>query len=72
MTTTVGDDFPNQQRRVREKVLPQYESCRGMPNVNVEPAIYMIKQSLKRAEKAAISGDLIAILEAYEDLKGIE
>jgi len=72
MMKTVGDDFPEQQRRVREDILPRYESLRGMPQVIVEPTIYLIKQSLKRAEEAAISGDLVAILSAYNDLKEIE
>lgn len=70
--SSLAEALPEQQRRVRDKVLPTYESLRNMPQVNVEPAIFMLKQSLAYAEKAAASGDVAAMIRAYEDLKNIE
>jgi hypothetical protein len=32
----------------------------------------MLEATLKQAEEAAISGDIVAILQAYEALKGCE
>jgi hypothetical protein len=32
----------------------------------------MIEQTLKRADEAAMSGDVVAMLRAYEEMKGIE
>ena len=61
---TVGEDFPNEQKRVRE-LLKIY---RTIPS-GVFGAV-MIEQVLSRAEEAAISGDVIAILKSYEELKG--
>ena len=35
-------------------------------------AAAMMRQSLAEAERAAVSGDVVAMLAAYEDLKGYE
>lgn len=69
---SLGESLPEQQRRVREDILPMYESLRGMPQVNVEFAILTIKQSLANAERAAVSGDLVAMIRAHEELKEIQ
>lgn len=64
---TVGDAFPIEQARVRE-LLTQYKA--------IGPAgmfgAAMIEQTLQRADQAAISGDIIAILRSFEELKGCE
>lgn len=70
-SSSVGEDFPRQQARVR-KCLAQYRSLDGMPGVNVSFAIAALEQVLRRADEAAISGDVIAILRSYEELKGCE
>lgn len=67
MSDSVGIDFPKQQERVRE-VLKIYESI-GTPGLF---GAAMICIALGEAEQAMASGDIIAILRAYEKLKGIE
>lgn len=61
---SVGEEFPKEQARVRE-LLGEYKA--------IGPAgafgALIIEQTLQRAEKAAISGDIIAILQSYEELK---
>lgn len=63
--TSVGLDFPHQQARVRE-LRDEYRA--------IGPAgafgLMMIDQTLARAEAAMASGDVIAILRSYEELKG--
>lgn len=68
---TVGDDFPREQARVRE-LMKQYLSLDGMPGVNVKFAIAALEAVLRRADQAAMSGDIVAILRSYEELKGCE
>lgn len=62
---TVGDDFPKEQARVRE-LLGLYKEI-GPSGVF---GAAMIEQVLRRADAAAISGDVVAILRSYEELKG--
>jgi hypothetical protein len=69
---TLADALPREMARVRDGVIPLYESLRGMPNVIVEPTLWMIRLSLDNAAKAMVSGDIVAMLRAYEDLKGTE
>ena len=63
--SSVGDEFPKEQARVRE-LLGFYKS--------IGPAgafgALMLEQALQRADQAAISGDVVAILRSYEELKG--
>ncbi len=65
--SSIGDEFPKEQKRVRE-LLQQYKA--------IGPAgcfgAMMIEQALEKAEHAAISGDVIAILRSYEELKGCQ
>lgn len=65
--SSVGEDFPKEQARVRE-LLNEYKSI-GPPGAF---GAIMIEQALSRAERAAISGDIVAIIRAYEELKGCE
>lgn len=64
---SVGDDFPRQQTRCRE-LLQAYKE--------IGPAgafgAVLIEAALKRADAAAISGDVLAILRGYDELKGFE
>lgn len=64
---SVGEEFPKEQARVRE-VLGHYKEIGPVGAFGA----MMIEQVLTRAEKAAISGDLVAILRAYKELKGCE
>lgn len=63
--SSVGEEFPKEQARVRE-LLGEYKAIGPSGAFGA----IMIEQVLQRAEKAAISGDIIAILRSYEELKG--
>jgi hypothetical protein len=64
MTTTVGEDFPRQQARVRA-LYSTYVSL-GVPGTF---GAAMIEAALTEAEQAQASGDVLRILRAYEALK---
>ena len=63
---TLGDDLPNEQKRVRE-VLGYYK--------DIGPAgafgAAMIEQSLQNADIAVMSGDIVEMIAAYKDLQEI-
>lgn len=65
--TTLGDEFPKEQARVRE-VLGYYKE--------IGPAgafgAAMIEDVLRRADRAAVSGDVIEMLRVFKELKEIE
>ncbi len=67
---TLGDALPAEMRRVRDEVLPHYLALRGMPRVNPEFAIRGMQADLDAAAKALAEGDVVAMLRAYESLKG--
>lgn len=64
---TLGTAFPREQQRVRE-LIPLYKA--------IGPAgafgLAMIKRALSNAERAAISGDILAIMQAYEELRSFK
>lgn len=66
-TTSVGIEFPKEQARVRE-VLAQY---RAIGPAGMFGAL-MIEQTLQRADAAMASGGVVAILRAYEEMRGIK
>jgi hypothetical protein len=63
---TITEELPKEQQRVRE-LLPLYDA---IPTGVF--AATMMRQSLSRAEQAAASGDVVAMIAAYEDLKGYD
>ena len=68
---TVGEDFPNQQARCRE-LLAQYAEIAKLPGVNVSFAVASIEAVLARADQAMASGDVVAILKSYEEMRACE
>lgn len=64
MSNTVGEDFPREQERLRE-LLQIYK--------DIGPAgafgLLMITDVARRAEVAAISGDIVQILRLYQEMK---
>ena len=64
---SLGEALPKEQARVRELIL-QYGDpiLNGAGNI----AAAMMEQSLKVADQAVMSGDCVAMIQAYEDLKG--
>lgn len=65
--TTLADDLPKEQERCRE-LLVFYESI-GRGGLF---GAMLIKQSLAAAERAAASGDVVAMIHAYKRLKDHE
>lgn len=65
--TSLAEALPQEQQRVRE-LIPIYESIGPAGNF----AIAMMRHALKLSEQAAASGDVVAMLRAYEELKGFK
>lgn len=64
MTETLADAYMKEQVRVRE-LLDTYKEIGPAGSF----AVAMIKPILQRAEKAAMEGDAVAIMVAYNELK---
>ena len=64
MTESLAEALPKEQDRVRE-IVAIYDT---VPNGHFAAA--MMRQSLAEAERAAATGDVVAMIAAYEDLKG--
>lgn len=62
---SVGEDFPREQARVRS-LLGEYKTLGPVGMFGAT----MIEQVLQRADQAAMSGDVVAVLRSYEELKG--
>jgi len=71
-TVTLAEALPREMARVRDEVMPQYLALRGMPGVNVEFALAMMRADLDRAANAMAAGDVVAMLEVYQSLKETE
>ncbi|SEM32946.1 hypothetical protein SAMN04489760_110114 [Syntrophus gentianae] len=67
MAESLGEALPKQQARVRE--ILGHNKAIGTPGIF---GTLMIEHSLREADKAVISGDPVAMLRAYEDLKNIK
>lgn len=65
MTDTLADALPREQKRVRELITIYPQT--GPVGIF---AITMMQLSLEYAEKAASSGDTVAMIRALEDLRG--
>jgi hypothetical protein len=63
--SSLAEEFPKEQARVR-KLLGIYKDL-GAPGVF---GAAILEQTLQRANQAAVSGDVIAMLRSYEELKG--
>ena len=67
----LADGLAYQIKR-NQKLIEQYQELEGMPNVFVGFAVTRIKAELERAIDAAVSGDVVRMLEAYQMLEGNE
>jgi hypothetical protein len=67
MTLTLGEALPQEQARCRE-LLTQYKQI-GPAGVF---GAAMIEAALKRADQAVMSGDPVAMLRTYDELKKCE
>ena len=68
-TETLGDALPKEQARVRKLILMYRDPLlNGAGNI----AATLMEQSLRKADEAVMSGDVAAMILAYEDLKGYQ
>lgn len=66
---TLGEELPREMTRVRTEVLPAYyKVLKHAPMTRL--AIDLMNASLDAAQKAISEGDSVAMIQAYEDLKG--
>lgn len=63
--TTLGEDLPKEMSRVRDELIPQYQSI-GPASAF---AVTMMRNSLDRAAVAMAEGDLPAMIVAYRELQ---
>ena len=68
---SLAEELPKEINRVRG-VQDQFKALRGMPNVVVEPQILMMESEIQAAIKATAEGDVVAMLQCYEALKGYD
>jgi len=66
--STLGEALPKEMARVRDEVMPIYQEI-GREGL---PALTMMRLELDAAAKALAEGDVVAMLCAYESLKGFE
>lgn len=62
---TLGDALPREMARVRDELLPVYDSIKPAGVI----AATMMRADLDRAAKAMAEGDLAGMIRAYEALK---
>lgn len=64
---TLGEDYPNEQARVRE-VLGCYKELGPVGRFGA----MVIEDVLRRADKAAIEQDLPAMIRLYQEMKNVK
>lgn len=64
---TLGTELPKEMARVRDELLPEYAKIPAGRFATI-----MMRAALDRAAKAMAEGDLVAMIRAYEDLKGFK
>lgn len=62
---TLGDALPREMKRVREEIIPVYQTCGNSGQL----AIALMNSDLSKAEIALASGDTVKMIEAYNALK---
>ena len=64
---SLGEALPKEQARVRE-ILGHYKEIGPAGNFGV----IMIEQSLRKADQAVVSGDVIAMIKVFKELNEIQ
>lgn len=65
--SSLAEELPKEQARVRE-VLSHYREIGPAGALGA----MLIEQSLREADEAVMSGDVVRMIRAYEDLKEIQ
>jgi hypothetical protein len=66
-TTSLGEALPLEQARVRE-LIALYRSIGPAGDFGA----YLMEIALREADQAVMSGDVVAMIRAYEELKSFE
>ena len=66
---TLGDALPREIARVRDELLPVYDSLPGGAGAI---GAMLMRQALDRASAAMITGDIVAMIQSHEELRGFE
>ena len=66
--TSIGEDFPQQQERVRHLI----DEYRALPDGVGQIGVALMDDVLKRAAKAQSSGDVVQIVKMYQELVNCE
>jgi len=65
--SSLGEELPKEQARVRELIIEYRDPLlKGAGNL----AAMFMEQALQRADKAVISGDIVAMISSYKELQG--
>lgn len=66
--SSVGEEFPKEQARVRELIALYRSLPGGVGNIGA----MLMEGVLQRADQAAISGDVVAMVRSFEEMRGCE
>jgi hypothetical protein len=66
--SSLGTDLPKEMARVRDVLMPQYLSIGPAGGF----ALTLMRGELDRATKALAEGDVVAMMQSYEALKGFK
>lgn len=65
--SSLGEEFPKMQAQVRE-ILGYYRELGAAGAFGAA----MIEATLQRADAAAVSGDVVAMIRSFEEMKAVE
>lgn len=65
--SSVGEEYPKEQARVRE-ILGQFKQIGPAGAIGAA----LIEDVLRRADRAAMSGDVLAVLRSFEEMRKVE
>lgn len=65
---SLATEYPKEQARVREAI----RIYRELPNNAGVPAAIMMEDTLRRADEAAMSGDLVSMLRMFKEMQGVK
>lgn len=66
MSESLGEALPREIKRIVEEVMPAYIEIGSAGAF----ALAMMRHDLDKANKAMMSGDVVAMIRAYNELKG--
>ena len=65
MSESLGEALPKEMARVRDVLMPQYQSVGPAASF----ALTLMRMDLDRAAKAMAEGDVVGMVRVYADLK---